>query len=64
MLVLMVLFEGPKGEFVGVYGQDNGMSEFFKRIDSPIMDRKTYELAQAMQDEVPPGFPNLKNMFF
>ncbi|HJS53481.1 MAG TPA: dihydrofolate reductase family protein [Chitinophagaceae bacterium] len=59
------LIEGPKGEFDWCFtDQDYGMSEFFKRIDSTFMGRKTYELAQAMQDEAPPGFPKFKEYVF
>ena len=41
--------------------------KFFKRttIGKPvIMGRKTYELALAMQDEAPPGFPKFKEYVF
>jgi dihydrofolate reductase len=59
--------EGPNGEFdwcsmEGDY--DYGMPEFFKRIDSTFMGRKTYELAVAMADQAPPGFPKFKEYVF
>ena len=57
--------EDAKGQFDWCFvDQDHGMSDFFKRIDSSFMGRKTYELAQAMAGEVPPGFPKLKEYVF
>src|ERR1043165_2743184 len=43
---------------------DYGMTEFFKRIDSTFMGRKTYELATAMADQAPTGFPKFKEYVF
>lgn len=57
--------EGPNGEFDWCFtDQDYGMSAFFKRVDATFMGRKTYELALAMQDEIPPGFPKMKEYVF
>lgn len=57
--------EDAKGQFDWCFvDQGYGMSEFFKRIDSTFMGRKTYELAQAMADQVPPGFPTFKEYVF
>ncbi len=57
--------EGPNGEFDWCFvEQDYGMSAFFKRIDATFMGRKTYELALAMQDQVPAGFPKFKEYVF
>lgn len=57
--------EGPNGEFDWCFtDEDYGMSAFFKRIDSTFMGRKTYELAQVMQDQIPPGFPQFKEYVF
>ena len=57
--------EDAKGQFDWCFvDQDYGMSEFFNRIDSTFMGRKSYELAQAMADEIPPGFPKLKEYVF
>src|SRR5215204_4386319 len=57
--------EGPNGEFDWCFAdEDHGMSAFFKRIDSTFMGRKTYELALAMQDQIPPGFPKFKEYVF
>lgn len=44
--------------------QDYGMSDFFKRIDSTFMGRKSYELALAMADQIPAGFPKFKEYVF
>src|SRR4030095_4545569 len=57
--------EGPNGEFDWCFtDQDYGMSDFFKRVDTTFMGRKTYELALAMQDQAPPGFPKMKEYVF
>ncbi len=57
--------EGPNGEYDWCYtDQDYGMSDFFKRIDSLFMGRKSYELAQSMGDMAMPGFPKLKEYIF
>ena len=57
--------EGPNGEFDWCFAdEDHGMSALFKRIDSTFMGRKTYELALAMQDQIPPGFPKFKEYVF
>lgn len=57
--------EDAKGQFDWCFvDQDYGMSEFFKRIDSTFMGRKSYELAQAMAGEMPPGFPKLNEYVF
>ena len=57
--------DGPKGEYDWCFtDQDYGMSDFFKRIDAVFMGRKCYELTQAMQDEIPAGFPKFKEYIF
>jgi len=56
--------EGPNGEFDWCFADEDRMSAFFKRIDSTFMGRKTYELALAMQDQIPPGFPKFKEYVF
>ena len=57
--------EGPNGEFDWCFTDDDyGMSAFFKRIDATFMGRKTYELALAMQDQAPSGFPKMKEYVF
>ncbi len=43
--------EGPNGEYDWcMTDQDYGMSEFFKRIDSIFIGRRSYEMAQGMED--------------
>ena len=57
--------EGPNGEYDWCFtDQDYGMSDFFKRIDSVFMGRKSYKLAQSMGDAAMPGFPKLKEYVF
>ena len=57
--------EGPNGEYDWCFtDQDYGMKEFYTRIDSMFIGRKSYELMRAMGDEVMPGFPKLKEYVF
>ncbi len=57
--------EDATGQFDWCFAdQDYGMSEFFKRIDSTFMGRKSYELAASMAGEMPPGFPKLNEYVF
>ena len=57
--------EGPNGEYDWCFtDQDYGMADFFKRIDSLFMGRKSYELALSMGDMAMPGFPKLKEYVF
>jgi len=57
--------EGPNGEYDWcLIDQDYGMSEFFKRIDSLFMGRKSYELALSVGDVAMPGFPKLTEYIF
>src|SRR5687767_7896730 len=59
------LIEGPNGEFDWCFtDQDYGMSDFFKRIDSLFIGRKSYELALTMGDVEMPGFPKLTEYVF
>lgn len=56
--------EGPNGEYDWCFtDQDYGMSDFFKRIDSVFMGRKSWELSKSM-GEAPAGFPKLKTFVF
>jgi dihydrofolate reductase len=42
--------EGPNGEYDWCYtDQDYGMSDFFKRIDSVFIGRKSYEMSLGME---------------
>ena len=57
--------EGPNGEFDWCFSdQDYGMSEFFKRIDTLFIGRKSYEVAQAMGDTATAGFPKMNEYVF
>ncbi len=57
--------EGPNGEYDWCFAdQDYGMSEFYKRIDSVFMGRKSYELTLKMGDVEMPGVPKLKEYIF
>jgi dihydrofolate reductase len=57
--------EGPNGEYDWCFtDQDYGMSEFFKRIDSIFIGRKSYELTLTMGDAEMPGFPKLTEYVF
>src|SRR6187549_3498793 len=57
--------EGPNGEYDWCFtDQDYGLSDFFKRIDTLFMGRKTYELAVSMGDNSMPGFPKMKEYVF
>ena len=59
------LIEGPNGEYDWCFtDQDYGMSEFFKRIDSLFIGRRSYELTQSMGDAGMEGFPKLKEYIF
>jgi dihydrofolate reductase len=43
--------EGPNGEYDWCFGdQDYGMTDFFKRIDSILLGRKSYELVMQTGD--------------
>jgi dihydrofolate reductase len=56
--------EGPHGEYDWcLTDQDYGMSEFFNRIDSVFMGRKSYELALTM-GEVEMPHPKLNEYVF
>jgi dihydrofolate reductase len=59
------IIEGPKGEFDWCFtDEDYGMSEFFKRVDSLFIGRKSYELTQSMGDAGTAGFPKLTEYIF
>ena len=56
--------EGPNGEYDWCFSdQDYGMSEFYQRIDSVFLGRKSYELTLSLADEMP-GMPKFKNYIF
>jgi dihydrofolate reductase len=57
--------EGPNGEYDWCFtDQDYGLSDFFKRVDSVFMGRKSYEMAQAMGEAANAGFPKFKEYIF
>ena len=57
--------EGPNGEYDWCFtDQDYGMSEFYRRIDSVFMGRKSYELTLTMGNAEMPGVPKLQNYVF
>ena len=61
--------EGPNGEYDWCFSdQDYGLSDFFSRIDSVFIGRKSYEMAQQHagnnNGEVVPGMPSMiENVF-
>ncbi len=57
--------EGPKGEYDWCFtDQDYGLSDFFKRVDTAFIGRKTYEMTLSMSDSSSSGFPKLKEYIF
>lgn len=58
--------EGPNGEYDWCFvDQDYGMTDFFQRIDTVFMGRKSYELVQKIGDAAAiPGMPKLKEYIF
>lgn len=57
--------EGPNGEYDWCFhDQDYGLSDFFKRIDTTFIGRKTYEMILSMSDNSSAGFPKLKEYVF
>src|SRR4249920_1941811 len=56
--------EGPKGEYDWCFiDPDYDFNEFFKRIDTIFVGRKTYEMSSEMEGG-PPGFPKFKEYVF
>jgi dihydrofolate reductase len=46
--------EGPNGEYDWCFtDQDYGLSDFFKRVDTIFMGRKSYEVAQSTEGQNP-----------
>ena len=57
--------EGPNGEYDWCFtDQDYGLSDFFNRIDTVFIGRKTYEMMLAMGNNNGGGFPKLKKYIF
>jgi dihydrofolate reductase len=56
--------EGPNGEYDWCFtDQDYGLSDFFKRVDSIFVGRKTYEMSLGMEGGIE-GFPSFKEYIF
>src|SRR5258705_7203273 len=56
--------EGPNGEYDWCFtDQDYGLCDFFKRVDTIFVGRKTYEMSSGMEGG-PPGFPKYKEYIF
>src|SRR5678816_3996386 len=56
--------EGPNGEYDWCFtDQDYGMTDFFKRVDTVFMGRKSYELATSME-AADWGLPAMKEYVF
>jgi dihydrofolate reductase len=61
--------EGPNGEYDWCFtDQDYGLKEFFTRVDSIFIGRKSYEMAQQHADsndgEIVPGMPVMTEYVF
>lgn len=57
--------EGPNGEYDWCFtDQDYGLSDFFKRVDTLFIGRKSYEMTQAIGDSFGEGFPKFKEYIF
>ncbi|RYY25042.1 MAG: dihydrofolate reductase [Chitinophagaceae bacterium] len=61
--------EGPNGEYDWCFtDQDYGLNEFFSRVDTIFIGRKSYEMARKHADnnngEVVPGMPPMKEYVF
>lgn len=56
--------EGPNGEYDWCFTEpDYNLKEFFDRIDTIFVGRKTYEMSSEMEGG-PPGFPKFKEYIF
>ncbi len=57
--------EGPNGEYDWCFtDQDYGLTEFFNRVDTLFIGRKSYELMQGQGEQSVPGIPKLKEYVF
>jgi dihydrofolate reductase len=61
--------EGPNGEYDWCFtDQDYGLSEFFSRVDTIFIGRKSYEMARQHaknnNGELVPGLPRMKEYVF
>lgn len=56
--------EGPHGEYDWCFtDQDYGLNDFFKRIDSIFVGRKSYEMSFALEGGIS-GFPKFREYVF
>jgi dihydrofolate reductase len=56
--------EGPNGEYDWCFtDQDYGLNDFFKRIDTIFVGRKTYEMSLGLEGGME-GFPTFKEFVF
>ena len=56
--------EGPNGEYDWCFtDQDYGFSDFFKRVDTIFVGRKTYEMSLGLEG-AGAGFPKFKEYIF
>ena len=56
--------EGPNGEYDWCFtDQDYSLNDFFKRLDTIFVGRKTYEMSSEMEGG-PAGFPKFKEYIF
>jgi dihydrofolate reductase len=56
--------EGPNGEYDWCFtDQDYGLNEFFKRVDTILIGRKSYEVSQAMEADMS-WMPKMKTYVF
>lgn len=57
--------EGPNGEYDWCFtDQDYGMSEFFKRVDTVFIGRKSYEMSLGMEGADISWMPKMKEYVF
>lgn len=61
--------EGPNGEYDWCFNdQDYGLNDFFSRVDTIFIGRKSYEMAQQHAEnnngEVVPGMPRMQEYVF
>jgi dihydrofolate reductase len=57
--------EGPNGEYDWCFtDQDYGLLEFYKRVDTMFIGRRSYELMLSLGEDAMPGFPKLTEYVF
>ncbi|RYU92828.1 dihydrofolate reductase family protein [Emticicia agri] len=57
--------EGPNGEYDWCFtDQDYGLNEFYKRVDSVFIGRKSYEMSYGLEDGGDFGLPKMKEYVF